>query len=506
MGIPAGNLAQPRLGRAAVPDLTHDAVVIVPGIMGSALREASTGRLLWGLEGSRWLVDAWTREDGMRALHLDDAERDGRYGRITPAGLLRFPAWVPFIHGFEPYGDLADAVRSRTVHPAAVREFAYDWRLPVEHNGRLLADEAHRHLTAWRQHAAHQAARDVYGDGRPARLVFVCHSMGGLLARAAFAHAAASGSSLDSEIRAVITLGTPFHGAAKAAVILNGNRSDPLPAMPRRSMQHLAATLPGVHDLLPGYRCLDTGTDAEHLKPADVEAIGGDRELAASALDFQRRLRTVSLPGHRTVHGVAQPTVQSMRIDGGIVREQYEAFEYNRDGQLARHRDTGIPITRNRAGDGTVYREAASLPGTKPVALPLQHGPLAKDPTTLDYVRSVLTEHDHDRGPALGGGGLGLDLPDHIAPGQPWSLRIHPAPGETLDSYAGIRCTLHDAATDRQTAMPRLGWRDDTVTARITLPAPGLYRVRIDNGSNTPLTQLVLATDPTADNAADTQR
>lgn len=261
-----------------------------------------------GLEGSRWLVDAWTREDGMRALHLDDAERDGRYGRITPAGLLRFPAWMPFLHGFEPYGDLVDAVRSRTVHPAAVREFAYDWRLPVEHNGRLLADEAHRHLTAWRQHAAHQAARDVHGDGRAARLVFVCHSMGGLLARAAFAHAAACGSGLDGETRAVITLGTPFHGAAKAAVILNGNRSDPLPAMPRHGMRRLAATLPGVHDLLPGYRCLDTGTDAEHLTPADVEAIGGDRELAASALDFQRRMRTVSLPGHRIVHGVAQPT------------------------------------------------------------------------------------------------------------------------------------------------------------------------------------------------------
>lgn len=116
-------------------------------------------------------------------------------------------------------------------------------------------------------------------------------------------------------------------------------------------------------------------------------------------------------------------------------------------------------------------------------------------------MRSVLTEHDHDRGPALGGEGLGLDLPDSAEPGQPWSLRIHPAPGGTLDTPAGIRCTLHDAATDRQIAMPRLGKRDGTITARVTLPAPGLYRVRVDNGGNVPLTQLILATD-----AADLRR
>jgi hypothetical protein len=508
LGIPAEGLDQPRLGQAAVPDLTHDAVVIVPGIMGSALRDAGTGRLLWGLEDPRWLVDAWTRKDGMRDLHLDDSERGGCYGRIIVDGLLRFPAWVPFIRGLEPYGDLVDAVRSRTVHPAAVREFAYDWRLPVEHTGRLLAEEAHRHLTAWRASNAHQVARGVYGDGRPARLVFVCHSMGGLLARAAFAHAAACGSSLDGDTRAVITLGTPFHGSAQAAIILNGSLADPLSVLPRQRMQALAATLPGVHDLLPGYRCLDTGSDAAHLEPADVEAIGGSRELAASALDFQRRMRAVSLAGHRAVYGVAQPTVQSLRIDGGVVREQYEAFEYNRDGELARHLGTGTPVTRDRAGDGTVYRDSAILPGVSgSVALPLQHGPLAKDSTTLAYVRSVLTEHDHDRGPALGGGGLGLDLPDCAAAGRPWTLYIHPAPGDTLDTYAGIRCTLHDAATDRQIAVPRLGWRDGTVAACITLPAPGLYRVRVDNGGDAPLTQLVLATNSTTtDDAPDTRR
>lgn len=437
----------------------------------------------------------------MRALRLDDDERCGRYGRIKATGLLRFPAWAPFVHGFEPYGDLVDAARSRVVDTAAVLEFAYDWRLPVEHNGRLLAEAAHQHLTHWRASPVHQAARDLFGDGRQAQLVFVCHSMGGLLAQAAFAHAAACGSALDGDTRAVITLGTPFLGSAKTAVILNGNRSDPLPALPRRRMQALAATLPGVHDLLPGYRCLDTGTDAAHLTPSDVGAIGGNSALAAAALDFAQQMRDVSLPGHRAVVGVAQPTVQTFRLDGGLVHEQYEAFETNRDGDLARHSATGIPVRRDRAGDGTVYRDAATLPGTTGALwLPLQHGPLAKDATALAYVRSVLTEHDHDRGPALGTGGIGLDLPDSADAGRPWWLRILPAPGESMDTHAGIACTLHDAATGRRVATPRLGWNDGTIAARITLPAPGLYRVRVDTGGTAPVTQLILATDPDTTN------
>ncbi|MEV5934580.1 esterase/lipase family protein [Streptomyces sp. NPDC093250] len=476
-------------------DATHDAVVIVPGIMGSALKETATGRLLWGLQGTAWLK-AWTRGDGLLPLHLDEDERAGRYGRITPAGLLRFPAWAPVLKGFEPYSRLVQAVRGKVVHPAAVLEFAYDWRLPVEHNGRLLAEAAHRHLTAWRTHDAHTAARDVYGDGRPARLVFICHSMGGLVTRAAFAHATASGSSLDADTRAVITLGTPFHGSAKTTVILNGNRSDPLPVLPPGRMQALAATLPGVHDLLPGYRCIDAGMDGHHLTAADVEAIGGDRDLAQVALDFQHRMRSVALPGHRAVAGVAQPTVQTIRIDAGIVHEQYEAFETNRDGELARHRATGIPIRRNRAGDGTVYRDMATVPGAIETGMALQHGALAKGSDALAYIRTVLTEYDKDRGPALGPGGIGLELPDSADAGKPWWLRIHPAPDETLDTYAGLSCTLHDAESDRLLATPRLGWHDGTVAARITLPAPGLYRVRVDTGGPAAVTQLVLATHP----------
>ncbi|MGW3934903.1 esterase/lipase family protein [Streptomyces phaeochromogenes] len=480
------------------PDATHDAVVVVPGIMGSALRDTTTGRPVWGFRDLGWLRAAWLRGDGMHPLHLDENERSGKYGRIEATELLRFPAWAPFLKGFEPYKDLLTAVDS-VAHPKAVLPFPYDWRLPVAVNGAKLADAAHRHLAKWRASAEHACARRLHPDEREARLVFVAHSMGGLVTRAAFAHAASQGSDLALETRAVVTLGTPFFGSVQTAAILNGNHS-PVAFLPRCRMQALSATLPGVHDLLPDYRCVDAGADVHRLGPTDVAALGGDKELAREAQAFQQRMRehVPELPGHRAVVGVAQPTAQSLRLDAGVVREQYVAFRRNGDGELARDRD-GIPGRHDRAGDGTVYRDAAYLSSTEPIWLPLQHGALAKDSTAIKYVRAVLTEYDQDLGPALGAGDIGLDVPDLVEAGNPWLLRVRSAPDSDRATYAGIRCTIHDADTDRQIAKPALGWHDGDFGARITLRAPRLYRIKVKSGGNAPVTQLVLAVDPADD-------
>ncbi|MFJ2059896.1 hypothetical protein ACIOMM_28675 [Streptomyces sp. NPDC087908] len=481
------------------PDVTHDAVVVVPGIMGSALRDTVTGHSVWGLRDPRWL-GAWLRDDGTHPLHMDEDERSGKYGRVEATGLLRFPVWAPFLKGLEPYSALLAAIERTVADPKAVLEFPYDWRLPVAVNGALLAEAAHRHLIRWRASEEHDRARRRHPDGREARLVFVAHSMGGLVTRAAFAHAVSQGSDLAPDTRAVVTLGTPFLGSVKAAVILNGDRSGRLPARLRRRMQALSATLPGVHDLLPDYRCVDAGTDVHRLGPADVAALGGDVELAREAQLFQQRMRerAPALQGHRALVGVAQPTAQSLRLDAGVVHKQYVAFERNGDGELARDGDR-IPIRRDRAGDGTVYRDAAHLAANEPVGLPLQHGGLAKDSAAVEYVRAVLTEYDHNRGPALGDGHIGLDVPDYVVAGRPWLLRVRSAPDSGRPANAGTRCTVHNAATDQQIARAGLHRIDGELGAQVTLPAPGLYRIKAKSGGNSPVTQLVLAVDPKDD-------
>ena len=51
-------------------------------------------------------------------------------------------------------------------------------------NARLLASAIREHLDTWRAHPAHEMARHAGPVRRPAQLVIVAHSMGGLLAQA----------------------------------------------------------------------------------------------------------------------------------------------------------------------------------------------------------------------------------------------------------------------------------------------------------------------------------
>ena len=147
----------------------RDAVLVLPGIMGSELVETATGRVLWGGSDLRRYGSAWASGGSLSALHVTDEERAGVTGRIHATRLLRFPAFAPVLRGFEPYTKLLAGIRRLSVHPDAVREFAYDWRLSTEHAAARLAETADDHLRAWRAHP--------HGS-RDARLTLVAHSDG----------------------------------------------------------------------------------------------------------------------------------------------------------------------------------------------------------------------------------------------------------------------------------------------------------------------------------------
>ena len=459
------------------PNVSQDAVVVVPGIMGSALCDTTTGRPLWGLRPD-WYARAWASRETLRALMLTDDERAGRIGRVKAVGLLRFPAFSPVLAGFEPYTTLCDRIRAMVASPKAVLEFAYDWRLPIEHNARRLATAACEHLARWRACCEHEAARRTRPDDRPAQLVLVAHSMGGLLCRALALNS--------DDVRATITLGTPFDGAAKAAVLLSSGRGA---ALPRRRLRRLAATLPGLHDLLPMYRCVDEGDDVRRLTPADVAALGGDEELARAAQESHARLAQVRLVGHRAVIGTEQPTVSSLQLRDGVLRELQHSFLLHSDGEFVRDPD-GILRRVDRGGDGTVPRNSANPVGAEPVAVPQQHGPLANADEAISFVCSVITEQDADLGPRLGEGDIGLDLPDVVTPGAEWAALVTGvAPHEAT-------CTVTDLQTGLPIDHPPLHRRDGRVQATVSLAEPGLFRITVSGGGTTPVSQLVMAEQP----------
>ncbi|WP_393058691.1 esterase/lipase family protein [Streptomyces sp. LN549] len=478
--VPGG---RPRTTPGLTPAVTHDAVVLVPGIMGSELYDTGTGKVLWGLAHPTWLAKAWLTKGGLAPLHLTAEEQAGDYGRIKARRLLQIPAWSPVLRGIEPYHKMTAAIENAVAHPAAVLPFPYDWRLPVEVNARRLASEARDHLERWRQHPAHAEARLQAVDEREARLVFVAHSMGGLVTYAALTLGYDSG--LEADTRGVMTLGTPFHGSVVAANILNTAQGAPLP-LPHSRLASLASAMPGVHDLLPGFLCVEEGLDVRRLTPSDVGALGGDKDLARSSQEFFDALRAKPFPHHRPVVGIRQETVQSMRLENGTVIASEYCFRTHTDGELMRDPD-GAPRRFQVGGDGTVHRESASLT-RRTVPLALQHGALASDRAARQAVVDFLLEDDH-LGPDQADDGLGLTVPDYVVPNAEWTVRI-----TGTDDPSGVDCTVAAVEGGFQREVSLYAGDDDALGADLEVPDAGLYRVTVEaDYLPSPLTQLVFA-------------
>jgi hypothetical protein len=451
-------MSVPVVGRTS-----RDAVLVIPGIMGSELVDRETGRVLWGLADPRWYVSAWTSGDSLDALRVTETGRHRDAGRIRATRLLTAPAFAPVLHGAEPYTDLVAGVRRVLAHPDALKEFPYDWRLPVAHNARLLADAADAHLSRWRAHP--EGSRD-------ARLVLVAHSMGGLLARH-FTDILGDGGA----VRLTITLGTPFFGSVKAAYILSSGRGAPVP-LPRRRLRELAHALPGLYDLLPAYRCVDETTSVRRLNAADVAGIGADHAQAERALDWRVKFGVPTGDRLRVVVGVEQRTMQSLTLRDGVVTGH---------AYTCRPGDDGLLVREDRGGDSTVYCDAASPSGVDPQHLPQKHAALARSPEAAAHVRAVITG-DH-LGPWLGDGlRIGVEVPDVVAAGVPFDITV-----PTTDDPAVVSCRVVDVATGRQVIRPVFGRRDGAVVARAVLPGIGGYRVEVKGGGFAPISELLLA-------------
>ncbi|MDI5966933.1 lipase/acyltransferase domain-containing protein [Streptantibioticus silvisoli] len=493
----------------AVPvfeDRTRDACVVVPGIMGSVLEDTATGRPLWGVD-LRMLTGARSGEGPFAALRADtreqgaDAEtaRRAPLTRVRAAGLLARPWWLPVFQGLDPYSKAVEELEKVVLAREAVAPFPYDWRLAVSYNGALLARAARAHLERWRERVAAVPEWRAAGEARP-RLLFVAHSMGGLVVRAALEQ----DPELAADTRAVVTVGTPFLGSAKSVLALNLLHAQARPGRVVRRVQAMAATLPGVHDLLPGYRCLDRGLDVERLTPGHVARFGGDPHLAARSLAEHARHRSswFALPGHRAIVGEAQPTVQTLEerhTDPSVVEGRYYAFDIRDDGELGRDPATGIPARRDASGDSTVHLPSAQAGAPAPAYVFGQHGALMRHQEVLRQIRRIALERP--RGTDLGDGtghGPGLETP-HLGGtlGQPLTLTV-----TGLDTPAGVSLSVRSATTSHPghplTLRRDPDRTDGALSARFTADAPDLYQVTLDTGRHTPLTQLVLVTAPDA--------
>ena len=450
----------------ALGDRLTDAVVIVPGIMGSELID-ETGTVVWGLTPK--VLASRFRLQGSRALaelRLAPGEREGET-RLRPGGLLRFPGSLPGLGGLEPYTTLLNRLRAECVDPRAVSEFAYDWRLPVEHNASLLAEHCIHQLQAWRGIVR---PLGLPTDPAEVRVQVVAHSMGGLLATAAI-----TGHGMSEVVRRVITLGTPYFGSVKTARLLDRGEGAPK-FIPREAARLLALTCPGVYDLLPRYRCVTDGAELRHLTEADIGDLGGDEELARSprfagtgwASPHPSRTTGAWFP----VVGSAQPTLQEVTLAGGMTtyRESLQGTDHY--------------------GDGTVYRQSAAPLGLTAMPLPQRHGTLAKSPEAIAVVVDKL--HGADTPPPLGTGQIGAEIPDTAQADAPLVDDRHrggPAPPQVVVTSTNLE-------TGRPTRWSPGRREGATVVCRYGGLGPGLHRVEVKHGGWSAVTDLVMIVPP----------
>lgn len=230
----------------------RDLIVVLPGILGSTL--AQDDQLIWAPSAGAVLRAIATLGQSLKELELPDGIGDEHPDDgVQPVGLMPDLHVLPglwsanigydaLLHWLRSRFHLIEAPQDDPDRFANLLPIPYDWRLSNRYNARRLKSLVEPALEKWRsQNSAFEEAK----------VVFICHSMGGLVAR----------WYIDREggaeiTRKLITLGTPHRGALNALEkLVNGV---PVGLGPLAlKLTRFARSLPSLYQLLPEYACIE---------------------------------------------------------------------------------------------------------------------------------------------------------------------------------------------------------------------------------------------------------
>ena len=357
-------------GRARFGDL----VIVVPGILGSRLLH--NGNPLWGDTSPNFLE--WARRRGAELAHLtvgaDDPSLDDLGDGVVPDGLIQNFLVVGRFAKVGGYAQLTSHLQKRFGLKLGenIHHFAYDWRRDLRVAARRLAIKAEGWLQAWRARSGNSGAR----------IVLVCHAMGGLVGRA-FADIEGGWPS----VRAIVTLGTPFLGTIRALDLLYFGLDFQAYGLVLQDLTSVARTLTSVYQLLPHYAAIRT-FGGEVVSPFEIRIPTFEHQKIERARQFHRDLvdhhhRNRTKPGYaeiasRSIVGIGQATVETARLlANGTLAIDREAEKEEND------------------GDGAVPRFSAEAPAPTGFAghwyyVPQSHGMLVADPVVHAHVTDLL--------------------------------------------------------------------------------------------------------------------
>jgi len=249
-------------------------LILIPGIMGSRLRDKSTGQELW--PGGIWRIAF--HHYGELALQIDSDTLDGSPGNIEAFALADTAAGQHFYDTI--IATLIDSGSFQLTTPGTpVRDpvtrhlyvFPYDWRLDNVATARKLS-------------ALIDQLRVDYG--RPdLKVDIVAHSMGGIVSRYLLEFGTEDILDRDdapitmagaSKINRLILLGTPSLGSANTIE----NMIDGAKLVFERITPETLATLPSVYQLLPNSdRKPLVGIDGRPLRVIEQDAGSPERDV-----------------------------------------------------------------------------------------------------------------------------------------------------------------------------------------------------------------------------------
>ncbi|MFF4102276.1 esterase/lipase family protein [Streptomyces sp. NPDC001903] len=428
------------MARAQVTDL----VVVLPGILGSRLADAD-GRAVWDLSGPALLrgLRAFGGSAGSLRLPKDIGDGDPGDG-VVPVGLMPDLHALPGIwHPVDGYTDLLRWLERHFTLSVSdnLLTFPYDWRLSCRYNAERLKGRIDLELERWRASAPERGE---------ARVVFLCHGMGGLVARHYVERLGGDGIT-----RRVVTLGTPHRGSVRALADLveGGGHRDP-------ELGAFARSLPSLHQLAPDYPCME-GPDGL-ARPGDLPGLPGvDEALLADAALFHADLR--GAPPRADLYAIAG-TGQSTAA-------------------TARYAGDRLTLLAAADGDGTVPRlggaGAVAEPGT-PYAwwTPYeQHGSLQNNRAVREVLRGLLGDEPlppEDATAADPAGRLGVQAPHVLPAGVPYEVTVT-APDDARLLMAELRPA--DGGRPAARALRSLGGGRYGVV--FPPPEPGAYRLSV---------------------------
>ncbi len=430
----------------------QDIVVVLPGILGSELKR--DGRDLWAISPSGVFRALLSLGKSIKSLELtgDPAVDDA----VVPSRLMRDVHVIPGFWGIDGYDHLVTTLENQLglVDGTDLFEFPYDWRRDNRRAARLLEVAVEEWLDARRK------------DHPDARVVFVAHSMGGLVARY---YIEKLGGWKDT--RALITFGTPFRGSVNALDFTANGFTKKLGPLTIADLSDVLRSLPSVYQLMPLYHCYDPG-DGNLVPPLEYEGIPNvDFDMAQDALGFHREIidaqrNNRTEPGYDyeiyPVVGVRQPTLLSARFEDGAVRclRTLSGAQAMGDGTVPRGSSIPWEWTDAEAGRFSSAR----------------HASLQNAQGNLDQLIGLLDPEDDSvfRKADLPPQKISLDVDPLYEHGEPLTVRAQTDTGDIMS------CRVIDVDTGHEVGPVEMldhvdEW--DTTTFR-DLP-PGVYRVEV---------------------------